>query len=388
MSEVNPPGFLQNAGNVHTAEILRSSYSGLQHGIRTAGSLVARGGVVPFMGGVLAVTQNGSPNMSVNVASGQVYVPGTEGTKQGTYACVNDATKNVTITAADGSNPRIDLVVAKVQDTLYSGAVNSWSLAIVTGTPSGSPAVPTAPANSVTLAQIAVGAGVTSILTANITDKRFYVAAVGGVIQCTSATRPATTTVPVGSQIFETDTNLLYILIGSTWKLVMPYRQNNTLGGTAATVTFSSIPTSLKRIQVSFTIRGDASSSGIVRLRINGDSGANYSWQLWNSFTVGTSNTSATAQVGADIVAFPTGGGAGIWAAGRIEFMGWDVPHATQLTGISQSGYIFNTSGASNNTYAVWVYSGASGSGYTSITLTQTTGNFLAGSEFLLEGWD
>src|SRR6188768_1022185 len=109
MAEVTPPGFLQNAGAVHTAEILRGSYSGLIGGVRTASSLVARGGVALGFGGSLAVSQNGSPNMSVNVASGQVFVPGTEGTKQATYSCVNDATKNITITAADGTNPRIDI---------------------------------------------------------------------------------------------------------------------------------------------------------------------------------------------------------------------------------------------------------------------------------------
>lgn len=388
MTEVTPPGFLQNAGNVHTAEILRSSYSGLLAGVVSSGSLVARGGVVPSMGGALAVTQNGSPNMSVNVASGQAYVPGTEGTKQGTYVCVNDATKNITITAADGTNPRIDLIVAKVQDTLYSGATNSWSLVVVTGTPAGSPAAPTAPANSVTLAQIAVGAGVTSIVTANITDKRFYASALGGVISCTSTTRPATTTVPAGQLVYETDTTLIRMLVGSSWKLISPYKQDNTLGSAAATVTFSSIPTTLKRLRLYFTIRGDASSSGTMLVRINGDTGANYHYQYWNAFTVGTSNSSTITATSINLSGFPTGAGAGEWGAGEMQFNGWDAPHATYLAGTLQSGYVINTTGGSNNVYASWAYVGSSGSGYTSITLTQATGNFQAGSEFNLEGWE
>lgn len=388
MAEVTPPGFLQNAGNVHTAEILRSATSGLMHGVRTSGSLVARGGVVLGMGGSLAVTQNGSPNMSVNVASGQVYVPGTEGTKQGTYVCVNDATKNITITAADGSNPRIDIIVAKVQDTLYSGAVNSWSLVVVTGTPAGSPAVPTAPANSVTIAQIAVGTGVTSIVTANITDKRFYAAALGGNIWCTTATRPDITTVPAGTEIWETDALMARRLVGSSWVQSIPFRLTTELGSTAASVTLSSIPTTLKRLKITYVARGDASSSGTMLLRVNGDTGTNYRWQTYNSFTVGVGNTSAITQTSMQVGAYPTGAGAGDWGVGEISIPGWNAPHATYLALTAQSGYITNTTGGSNNQYLNGAYTGSSASGYSSLTFLQTTGNFQAGTQFLLEGWD
>lgn len=388
MTEVNPAGFLQNGGTTHTAEILRSSYSGLQHGVRTSASLVARGGVVLGMGGTLAVTQNGAPNMSVNVASGQAYIPGTEGTKQATYVVVNDATKNVTITAADGSNPRIDIIVAKVQDSVYSGAVNSWSLVVVTGTPAGSPAVPTAPANSITLAQIAVGAGVTSIVTGNITDRRFYAAGLGGKIWCTASTRPATTTVPEGTEIFETDALMKRMLIAGSWIQSIPFRLTNELSGTAATITFSSIPTTLKRLKITYTVRGDAASSGVMLMRINADTATNYRWQTFNAFTVGSSNTSAVTQTSASIGAYPVGAGAGDWGVGVIELPGWNAPHATYLAFTAQSGYISNTSGASNNQYLNGAYTGSSGSGYTSLTLFQSAGNFQIGSQFLLEGWD
>lgn len=388
MAEVTPPGFLQNAGNVHTAEILRASYSGLINGVKTAAGLVTRGGVALGIGGNLQVTQNGAPNMSVNVASGQIYIPGTEGSKQATYSCVNDATKNVTITAADGTNPRIDLIVAKVQDTLYSGAVNSWSIVVVTGTPAGSPAVPSQPANSIAIGQVLVGAGVTSIVTGNITDRRFYMAAAGGVITCPSTDRPATTNVPPGTIIYESDTTLHRKLVGSSWLLLSPYRQSNTLSGSTGTVTFSSIPTTLKRVELRYTVRGDASANGDLLLRINGSSGANYSWQLFNAFTTGTSNTANTAQTSSLVGGITTGGGVGIWAVGRIDIIGWDAPHSSQLMGTAQGGYVFNASGASNNTYAIFGYSGTSGSGYSSVSLIASAGNFIAGSEFILEGWD
>lgn len=114
--------------------------------------------------------------MSVNVASGLVVVDGTQDTThQGSYVCLNDAVVNLTIAAADPTNPRIDIVVAQVQDSQYSGATDAWKLAVVTGTPAPSPSAPALPANAVLLANVAVAANATSIVSANITDKRLFV---------------------------------------------------------------------------------------------------------------------------------------------------------------------------------------------------------------------
>lgn len=388
MAEINPPGFLQNAGNIHTAEILRASYSGLLHGVRTSGSLVSRGGVVNGLGNDMIVAQNGSPNMSVNVAPGQCFVPGTEGTKQGTYSCVNDANRNVTITAADGTNPRIDLIVARVQDTQYSGGTNTWSLAVVTGTPAGSPAAPTAPANSLTLAQIAVGAGVTSIVTANITDRRFFAAGLGGRIRASSTNRPATTTVPAGTEIYEPDTGLVRTLYGSSWLLSQPYRQDNTLGSAANSVAFSSIPTTLKRLRVHWAIRGDAASSGILLSRINSNSGANYHYQTTFSFNTTVGASAGISQTSWNLGNFPVGSGTGTWACGSMDIIGWDAPHANYLCATSQSGYVESLPVGVQNYSQALAYIGSSASGYTSISLFQAAGNFQTGSRFSVEGWD
>ncbi len=178
------------------------------------------------------------------------------------------------------------------------------------------------------------------------------------------------------------------ILVGSSWIQSIPYRATNELGSAAATVTFSSIPTTLKRIKLLMSIRGDASSSGLALLRFNGDSGTNYRYQAWNAFTVGTSNTSGITQTSVPVCSFLTGAGAGDWAMGHVDIAGWNAPHATYLAGTAHGGYVFNTTGGSNNTNLVWAYLGSSGSGYTSITITQSAGNFQAGSQFLLEGWD
>jgi hypothetical protein len=231
MTEVNPPGFLQNS-SAHTAEVTRGAITTLLTG-KTGTNFTAAGGVHPDIAGQFAVTQNGTPNMTVNVASGVVFIPGTEGSKQGTYVAINDATVNKSITASDATLNRIDLVVAKVQDQVYSGATNSWSIAVVTGTAAGSPAAPTAPANSVIIAQIAVGAGVTTITNANITDKRRpYAAALRGTIQTNSSNRPAwvSSTVGLGQPIYEEDTTNFGFWNGTAWKFPfvpvgLPWRQ-------------------------------------------------------------------------------------------------------------------------------------------------------------------
>ena len=57
-------------------------------------------------------------------------------------------------------------------DDQYSGASHIGQIVVVTGTPAGSPSAPATPKNSLVLAHIAVGASVTSIVTANITDFR------------------------------------------------------------------------------------------------------------------------------------------------------------------------------------------------------------------------
>jgi hypothetical protein len=95
--------------------------------------------------------------------------------KHGRLHIFNDAQDTLTITTADPTNPRIDLVCATVRDAFYSGANNDVIFQVIAGTPAGSPVAPALPANSISLATVAVGAAVTQINTANITDTRTLV---------------------------------------------------------------------------------------------------------------------------------------------------------------------------------------------------------------------
>lgn len=159
MAMRTPPLYLQ-AGS-HSAENDRLGLRGL---IGTAG--VGAGTTE------MAVTQAGTPAMSVVVAAGWAWVLGSTSATQGMYSTYNDAAVTLTVTAANPTNPRIDLVCVTVRDAAYAGASNDVILQVVAGTPAVSPSAPSLPASSLSLATVAVAAGVTTIVTANITDTR------------------------------------------------------------------------------------------------------------------------------------------------------------------------------------------------------------------------
>lgn len=142
---------------------------------RAIGSLIGSAGGIVTPGDCL-VAQQASPNMSVQIAPGQVWVPGTSTASQGPYYSRNGAATTVVISASSPSNPRIDTIIAQVQDAVYAGAVKQIAAAVVTGTPTagatlvnlnGAGAVP---ASSLILAYVLVPTSAVSIVTANIAN--------------------------------------------------------------------------------------------------------------------------------------------------------------------------------------------------------------------------
>ena len=160
MTEKNPAIFIQ--AGTHPAEDVRRAFD-IFVGAGSEGIVAATD---------LAVTETGTPAMSVTVATGRAIIQGTEGTYQGPYIVENRGITVVPVTASDVSNPRTDLVVARVQDQAYSGTTNAWSLAVIEGTPAASPVAPTLPANALLLATVTVAAAVSTIVNANIADGR------------------------------------------------------------------------------------------------------------------------------------------------------------------------------------------------------------------------
>lgn len=160
-----------------------------------------------------------SANMTVTVAAGAILIEGSQASSQGYYHLYNDAPMVLNIAAADATNPRNDLVIARVKDSFYSGTDDEAELVVLTGTPSGSPAIPNPTAlgynNYAELAVVNVPANDTSITSGQLTDRRPRTVALGGVIICTSSTRPSAAF--EGMTIYETDTDRQLTYTGSVW---------------------------------------------------------------------------------------------------------------------------------------------------------------------------
>jgi hypothetical protein len=131
---------------------------------------------------------------SVEVAAGvgaqtDNTVTGSEPKKRMLY---RDAPETLVLDAADGANPRIDIVcikharaVSASQNRVYKPLVGStttlsfdvktdWEseLLVVTGTPAGSPSAPATPAGYLKIAELAIAAGTGLPSTGGITDTR------------------------------------------------------------------------------------------------------------------------------------------------------------------------------------------------------------------------
>ena len=164
MSETTPPYVLQVATASHGAKLFRRSFA----------PLVFEEGVASFNGANdLKVSERGAgANMSVDVAKGGAMIKGDDTTDQGMYFAYNDATVNKTIATADPTNPRKDLVVARVKDNQEGQSGDTWLIDVITGTPAGSPVEPTLPATALKLAVVDVPANDTTITNSQITDSR------------------------------------------------------------------------------------------------------------------------------------------------------------------------------------------------------------------------
>jgi hypothetical protein len=166
MSSETPP-FAEQDETV-SAEVLR----------RAIGSSLARGSTIGSVVGGLIQTSDmvvaASSGMNVTVAPGEAWIPGTSSATQGGYYCRVSSTTTLAISTSNPSNPRIDTIVAQVQDKAYAGSTDAFAPAVITGTPtsgatlsnlSGAGAVP---ASSMVLAYVLVPANASSIVSGDI----------------------------------------------------------------------------------------------------------------------------------------------------------------------------------------------------------------------------
>lgn len=149
-----------------------------------------------------AVTAQGSPNMTLAVASGVVAVGMVVASVSG---------GNVTITTANATNPRFDLVVVD----------SSGTKSVIAGTPSANPVFPS-PAGKAVLAAVRVPASATSINSQKIVDKRVVavvpnVDAPGVIKGFASTVAPSGYLLCDGSAVSRTTYAALFGVIGTTF---------------------------------------------------------------------------------------------------------------------------------------------------------------------------
>ncbi|QMP84570.1 tail protein [Streptomyces phage Endor2] len=167
----------------------------------------------------LKVTSAGT-NMTLSVAIGAAIVRG--------HFYNNDAIASLTIAAADTA-ARTDRVVLRLDP-----AANSIVLAVIKGTAGGgTPALTQTDTGiyELCLANVAVGASVTSISAASVTDQRRWVGSRIG--SWSTALRP--TTPRVGRLGFNTDTLAWEFWNGTAWTALAPTVDWNTIQGKPAT---------------------------------------------------------------------------------------------------------------------------------------------------------
>lgn len=186
-------------------------------------------------GGALDVTQRGAgANMSVDVAGGIAMIA--DGNLlPGLYPFVNDATANLTVSAADPTDDRIDIVVARVYDTERSDGSDEKVFEIIEGTPDATPAAPATPARCLLLAEINVAAAATSITNAAITEKRVWAeAAKAGRGELATAVSSATDTTSSTTVPGTTKT----VTVGAARKIKVSFRGtvSSDVAGDVATV--------------------------------------------------------------------------------------------------------------------------------------------------------
>lgn len=166
---VESPGFA-NQGSSYGAEITR----------RAIGSLLARGsGVGTISGGLVNASDmqiSAGGGMSVNVSTGECWVPGSSGATQGGYYGRVSSSTNLPIAASNPTNPRIDSVSATVTDAAYGQASDTFAVQVNTGTPTAGATLsnlsgaPTLPASSLLLGYVLVPAGSSSVSSGSLSN--------------------------------------------------------------------------------------------------------------------------------------------------------------------------------------------------------------------------
>ena len=176
-------------------------------------------------------------------------------------------------------------------------------------------------------------------------------------------------------------------IMASQGKALTDYESiaTTTLTGNQTTITFSSIPSTYKHLQLRFIAKTDrADTDDYVLMKLNGDAAANYSWHvLRGNGSVAIAGGSANASnIRLEYAASGNSGASNIFAGSVLDILDYADTNKYKTTRIlngmdlNGSGWIYLSSGNWRSTSAI-----------TSITLNPSFGtNFMQYSSFALYG--
>lgn len=173
---VESPAAFNNA-KTYAAEQMRRAVFGWLARTSAGNPGIVSGGLLGASDLQLSAPASG---MSVNVSTGEAYIPGNEGGAQGAYYGRGTSQTNDTISAANPTNPRIDTICGTISDSGYTeptgGSGDQWAIQVVTGTPTSGATLSnllgaaSLPGSSLLLGYVLVPANATNIIAADISN--------------------------------------------------------------------------------------------------------------------------------------------------------------------------------------------------------------------------
>lgn len=381
------PGYIGQTGYNHPVELDRNMLEGL----------FSRSGVLRYGDFAIAPT---ATNQQFSIAAGRAFLLGAESAQQGGYFAWSDVSENKVLGPPSGS-ARIDAVLLRVVDTQYGSDPGSpraeWD--IVAGTPNSSPV---APADSLfntgggnykpgawwRVADIRVNVGDTVIPDGQITRYLRYVRQAQGIMLAKST--DTISDMVLGDQRYDIDTGISRRWNSVEWRMTEPWRvYNEVTAATVASVNFSSIPRTLRRLRL--TVMGrmtGAVQQASYSLQFGGDTGANYGFAYGYSQNGPTNSQNSGVNQTSVVAGFANGASASANRFGSCttDITGWNGPtgHTTGLQIHYQGGGISGTNFVT--VQGVGEYAGTATPN--SILILPGSGSWVQGSTFLLEGWD
>jgi hypothetical protein len=163
----------------------------------------------------------------------------------------------------------------------------------------------------------------------------------------------------------------------------------STVAGSGTSVTFSSIPSGYKSLQVRYIAKDSSTAANIgnIGLQINGDTGANYAWHYLFGFNGAAASSGNTSQariwLGYNSIAMSLNGN-GAYGAGIVDIIDYTNTSKNKtvkaLAGVDTNvGAVYSDINASSG---LWLNTAA----VTSLTLFTPNSGFVSGTTFSLYG--